>query len=98
MTAPDWWTSLKQIDRGGIDTAVLSVSSPGTYFGDPAFPRRLPALLGLAGPARLLYGGDCCWTPADATRSHAASFDTAPSPVPGTEHRRRPAPVPRLAH
>ncbi|MFF9586113.1 hypothetical protein [Streptomyces achromogenes] len=90
VTAPDSWTSLKQIDRGGIDTAVLSVSSPGTYFGDPAFPRRLPALLGLA---RLLYGGDCCCTPADAARSHAA-----PSPVPGTEHRRRPAPVPRLAH
>ncbi|MFI9423082.1 amidohydrolase family protein [Streptomyces achromogenes] len=69
----------------------------------PAFPRRLPALLGLADPARLLYGSDYCWTPAEAARSHAASFDTAPVPVPGTDWRslttaNARALFPRLAH
>lgn len=53
----------------------------------PAFPRQVPALLGLADPDRLLYGSDYCWTPAEAAEAHAASFDTAPAPAPGTSWR-----------
>jgi predicted TIM-barrel fold metal-dependent hydrolase len=53
----------------------------------PAFPRQVPALLGLADPQRLLYGSDYCWTPAPAAEAHAASFDTAPAPVDGATWR-----------
>jgi len=53
----------------------------------PAFPRQVPALLNLADPGHLLYGSDYCWTPAPAAEAHAASFDTAPDPVEGTDWR-----------
>ncbi|MFE0787213.1 amidohydrolase family protein [Streptomyces mutabilis] len=46
----------------------------------PALPRQLPALLGLVGPDRLLYGSDHCWTPAASVEAHVASLDTAPAP------------------
>lgn len=38
---PDWSAAahLELMDRTGIDTAVLSVSSPGTHFGDDAAAR-----------------------------------------------------------
>jgi predicted TIM-barrel fold metal-dependent hydrolase len=49
----------------------------------PAFPRQLPALLSLADPARVLYGSDYCWTPAEAAAEHARAFAAAPSPVEG---------------
>ncbi|GGZ24035.1 amidohydrolase [Streptomyces nitrosporeus] len=40
---PTWSAAahLELMDRGGIDTAVLSVSSPGVHFGDPAAARAL---------------------------------------------------------
>ncbi|MGZ6308934.1 MAG: amidohydrolase family protein, partial [Ktedonobacterales bacterium] len=40
---PDWSAAahLELMDRNGIDTAVLSVSSPGTHFGDDDAARRL---------------------------------------------------------
>jgi predicted TIM-barrel fold metal-dependent hydrolase len=53
----------------------------------PAFPRQVPALLGLADPERLLYGSDYCWTPAPAAEAHAAAFTDAPAPVEGTTWR-----------
>ncbi|MDC2960339.1 amidohydrolase family protein [Streptomyces gilvifuscus] len=53
----------------------------------PAFPRQVPALLGLADPDHLLYGSDYCWTPAPAAEAHAASFSEAPAPVDGTTWR-----------
>ncbi|WP_395575988.1 amidohydrolase family protein [Streptomyces sp. BK79] len=46
----------------------------------PAFPRQVPALLGLAEPDRLLYGSDYCWTPAHGVDAHVASVDAAPAP------------------
>ncbi|WP_043633385.1 amidohydrolase family protein [Nonomuraea candida] len=49
----------------------------------PAFPRQIPALLSLADPARLLYGSDYCWTPAEAAAEHARAFAAAPAPVEG---------------
>ncbi|MEU7562695.1 amidohydrolase family protein [Streptomyces eurythermus] len=69
----------------------------------PAFPRQVPALLRPADPARLLYGSDYRRTPAEAARSHAASFDTEPAPVPGTDRRSLTTAnarslFPRLAH
>jgi 6-methylsalicylate decarboxylase len=53
----------------------------------PAFPRQVPALLGLADPERLLYGSDYCWTPAPAAEAHAAAFTHAAAPVGGTTWR-----------
>jgi 6-methylsalicylate decarboxylase len=40
---PDWSAAahLELMDRTGIDTAVLSVSSPGTHFGDDQAARKL---------------------------------------------------------
>ena len=40
---PDWSAAahLELMDRTGIDTAVLSISSPGTHFGDDDASRRL---------------------------------------------------------
>ncbi|MFV0132139.1 amidohydrolase family protein [Streptomyces sp. HMX87] len=52
----------------------------------PALPRQLPALLSLAGPDRLLYGSDHCWTPAAGVAAHVASLDAAPAPG-GTDWR-----------
>ncbi|MFI8191563.1 amidohydrolase family protein [Streptomyces sp. NPDC085946] len=46
----------------------------------PALPRQLPALLGLVGPDRLLYGSDHCWTPAAGVEAHVAGLDAAPAP------------------
>ena len=42
-TWPDWSAAahLELMDRTGIDTAVLSVSSPGTHFGDDQAARQL---------------------------------------------------------
>jgi hypothetical protein len=39
---PDWEseTTIAVMDRQGIGTAMLSVSSPGVYFGDGAAARR----------------------------------------------------------
>ncbi|MFH9670699.1 hypothetical protein ACH4L5_00205 [Streptomyces sp. NPDC017405] len=51
---------------------------------DGALPRQAPAPLGPADPDRLLYGSDCCRTPAEAARAHTVSFDSAPEPLPGT--------------
>lgn len=50
-----------------------------------ALPRQAPAPLGPADPDRLLYGSDCCRTPAEAARAHAAFFDSVPEPLPCTD-------------
>ncbi|MEM3563616.1 MAG: amidohydrolase family protein [Candidatus Jordarchaeaceae archaeon] len=43
MTFPEWSETkmLEVMDRNGISTAITSISSPGVYFGDPAFARDL---------------------------------------------------------
>jgi oligopeptide/dipeptide ABC transporter ATP-binding protein len=53
---PDWSAAahLELMDRTGIDTAVLSVSSPGTHFGDAAAARRLAREVNDAG-AQLVH-------------------------------------------
>jgi 6-methylsalicylate decarboxylase len=53
---PDWSAAahLELMDRTGIDTAVLSVSSPGTHFGDDAAARRLAREVNDAG-AQLVH-------------------------------------------
>lgn len=51
----------------------------------PAFPRQVPALLGLVDPDRLLYGSDYCWTPAHGVDAHVATVTAAPVPVDGAD-------------
>jgi len=46
-------------------------------------PRQVPALLGLVGPAHLLYGSDFCFTPAVGIEMEIASINGAPAPVKG---------------
>jgi predicted TIM-barrel fold metal-dependent hydrolase len=55
-TWPDWSATahLELMDRTGIDTAVLSVSWPGTHFGDAAAARRLAREVNDAG-AQLVH-------------------------------------------
>jgi predicted TIM-barrel fold metal-dependent hydrolase len=53
----------------------------------PAFPRQVPALLGLADPGRLLFGSDYCWTPPPVAATHIAAVDTAAPPVDGVSWR-----------
>jgi predicted TIM-barrel fold metal-dependent hydrolase len=48
-----------------------------------AFPRQVPALLGLVEPDRLLFGSDYCWTPPPVADAHIAAIDTAQTPLPG---------------
>jgi predicted TIM-barrel fold metal-dependent hydrolase len=48
-----------------------------------AFPRQIPALLGLVDPDRLLYGSDYLWTPDRLVELHSAEFADTPSPVDG---------------
>ncbi|MDG9719029.1 amidohydrolase family protein [Streptomyces sp. DH24] len=57
----------------------------GLYYdmAGPAFPRQIPALLGLVEPDRLLYGSDYCWTPAHGVDAHIAAVNAADVPVPG---------------
>lgn len=53
----------------------------------PAFPREVPALLGLAAPERLLFGSDYCWTPPPVVAAHLAAVDAAEPPVDGATWR-----------
>jgi 6-methylsalicylate decarboxylase len=46
-----------------------------------AFPRQVPALLGLADPDQLVFGSDYCWTPPAVADAHLAAFDAAASAV-----------------
>ncbi|MBP0457195.1 amidohydrolase family protein [Streptomyces montanisoli] len=48
------------------------------------FPRQVPALEEAFGSRRILYGSDCCWTPADAVARQIASIDAAIQPGPAT--------------
>ncbi|MGP3961005.1 amidohydrolase family protein [Nonomuraea sp. 3N208] len=52
-----------------------------------AFPRQIPALLGLVDPDRLLFGSDYCWTPPPVTDAHVAAIDAAEPPLPGSTWR-----------
>ncbi|WNE94106.1 amidohydrolase family protein [Streptomyces luomodiensis] len=61
-------------------TAVEQLGRLYYDLAGPALPRQLPALLGLAGTDRLLYGSDHCWTPAAAVQAHIAGLDSAPAP------------------
>ena len=53
----------------------------------PAFPRHVPALLGLADPDRLLFESDYCWTPPPVADAHIAAVDAAGPPVDGATWR-----------
>ncbi|MGW2964772.1 amidohydrolase family protein [Streptomyces sp. NPDC001220] len=77
---------MKLFMGAGPDTpdAVTQLRQLHYDLAGPAFPRQLPALLGLVEPGRLLYGSDYCWTPAPAAQAHAESFRTEPAPVAGT--------------
>lgn len=44
------------------------------------FPNAVPALARAFGDQRVLYGSDCCWTPAAAVMSHVQAIDTAIQP------------------
>ncbi len=52
-----------------------------------AFPRQIPALLGLVEPDRLLFGSDYCWTPPAIADAHLAAIDAAETPLPGSSWR-----------
>ncbi|MEU0882492.1 amidohydrolase family protein [Lentzea sp. NPDC005914] len=52
-----------------------------------AFPRQIPALLGLVEPDRLLFGSDYCWTPTSVADAHIAAIDAAETPLPGSTWR-----------
>jgi len=49
------------------------------------FPHQIPALTAAFGQERLLYGSDCCWTPAPGVDAQLASIDAAPQPGPAPE-------------
>lgn len=51
-----------------------------------AFPRHIPALLGLVDPDRLLFGSDYCWTPPPVADAHIAAID-AEAPLAGGSWR-----------
>ncbi|GAA2899747.1 amidohydrolase family protein [Streptosporangium fragile] len=70
-------------DAGAPD-AVAQLRRLYYDMAGPAFPRQIPALLGLVGPDRLLYGSDHCWTPAPGVEAHVASVNAAPAPGGGT--------------
>ena len=61
----------------------------GLYYdmAGTAFPRQVPALLGLVDPDRVLFGSDYCWTPPPLADAHIAAIDAAESPVDGTTWR-----------
>ncbi|MGX1479920.1 UNVERIFIED_CONTAM: putative TIM-barrel fold metal-dependent hydrolase [Streptomyces canus] len=61
----------------------------GLYYdmAGTAFPRQVPALLGLVDPDRVLFGSDYCWTPPPVADAHIAAIDAAESPVDGTTWR-----------
>jgi 6-methylsalicylate decarboxylase len=61
----------------------------GLYYdmAGTAFPRQVPALLGLVDPDRMLFGSDYCWTPPPLADAHIAAIDAAESPVDGTTWR-----------
>ncbi|MGC9496492.1 amidohydrolase family protein [Streptomyces sp. WG7] len=64
----------------GAPDAVRQLRRLHYDMAGPAFPRQVPALLGLVEPDRLLYGSDYCWTPAHAVDAHVASVEAAPVP------------------
>ncbi|MET9515744.1 amidohydrolase family protein [Streptomyces sp. NPDC002994] len=71
---PSWSVAehLELMDRNGIDTAVLSISSPGVHFGDDAAARRLAREVNEAG--------------ARTVRSHPSRFGLFASlPLPDTD-------------
>jgi predicted TIM-barrel fold metal-dependent hydrolase len=52
-----------------------------------AFPRQIPALLGLVEPDRLLFGSDYCWTPPPVVDAHIGAIDAAEIPLAGSTWR-----------
>ena len=61
----------------------------GLYYdlAGTAFPRHVPALLGLVDPDRVLFGSDYCWTPPPVADAHIAAVDAAEPPVEGVTWR-----------
>ncbi|ROS77886.1 putative TIM-barrel fold metal-dependent hydrolase [Curtobacterium sp. PhB130] len=51
------------------------------------FPRAIPALTGLVGTDRVLYGSDSCWTPPAGVDAQLAAIDGAPAPEGATSWR-----------
>ncbi len=47
------------------------------------FPHQVPALVDAFGSDRVLYGSDCCWTPAAGVTAQVASVDAASGGGPG---------------
>ncbi|MFH8977065.1 amidohydrolase family protein [Streptomyces sp. NPDC017890] len=73
--------------ENGAPDAVRQLRRLHYDMAGPAFPRQVPALLGLVEPDRLLYGSDYCWTPAHGVDAHIASVDAAPAPSGATDWR-----------
>jgi 6-methylsalicylate decarboxylase len=73
-------------EAGGPD-AVEQLRRLHYDLAGPAFPRHVPALLGLADPDRLLFGSDYCWTPPPVADSHIAAVDADRPPVDGATWR-----------
>ncbi|RSM44201.1 amidohydrolase [Amycolatopsis balhimycina DSM 5908] len=69
LNSPDGADVIEQLRRLHYDIA------------GPAFPRQVPALLGLADPGRLLFGSDYCWTPPPVAATHIAAVDAAAPPA-----------------
>ncbi|MFK0159474.1 amidohydrolase family protein [Streptomyces sp. NPDC090499] len=61
----------------------------GLYYdtAGTAFPRQIPALLGLIAPDRVLFGSDYCWTPSPLADAHIAAIDAVEPPVAGATWR-----------
>jgi 6-methylsalicylate decarboxylase len=64
---------------GSSDAAPVQEQMRRLWFdmaGTP-FPHQVPALVDAFGSDRVLYGSDCCWTPAAGVTAQVASIDAA---------------------
>ncbi|MET7457324.1 hypothetical protein ABZT03_36770 [Streptomyces sp. NPDC005574] len=72
--------------HGAGDPSAIPLAK-GYDTAGTAFPRRIPALLNLVAPERVLFGSDYCWTPSGPAGVHLAALDAAESPVEGATWR-----------